>query len=46
MEIIFLKWTLDYTNIKIEYNSNSYLESYNKRIKLKLSEYLFGNIKK
>ena len=36
---------LDYTKIKKEYRSNSYIENYNKRIKLKLSEYLFGKSK-
>ena len=41
----FLEGMLDYTKIKKEYRSNSYIENYNKRIKLKLSEYLFGKSK-
>ena len=36
---------LDYMKIKKEYLFNSYIENYNKRIKLKLSEYLFGKSK-
>ena len=45
MEKIFSDGTLDYTKIDKEYRSNSYIENYNKRIKLKLSEYLFGKSK-
>ena len=41
----FSDGTLDYTKIDKEYRSNSYIENYNKRIKLKLSEYLFGKSK-
>ena len=41
----FLEGMLDYTKIKKECLSNSYIENYNKRIKLKLSEYLFGKSK-
>ena len=41
----FFVWNLDYTKIDKEYHSNSYIENYNKRIKLKLSEYLFENQK-
>ena len=33
---------LDYSNISMEYKSNSYIENYNKRLKLKLSNYLYG----
>ena len=42
MEKIFSDRTLDYTKIDKEYRLNSYIENYNKRIKLKLSEYLYG----
>ena len=45
MEKIFFRRNVDYTKIKKEYRSNSYIENYNKRIKLKLSEYLFGKSK-
>ena len=33
---------LDYSNISMEYKSNSYIKNYNKRLKLKLSNYLYG----
>ena len=33
---------INYFNLKKEYRSNSYLENYNRNIKLKLSEYLLG----
>ena len=36
---------LDYSNIRMEYKSNSYIENYNKRLKLKLSNYLYGKKK-
>ena len=36
---------LDYSNIKKEYRFNSYIENYNRRIKLKLSKYLLGKNK-
>ena len=45
MEIYFVNGTLDYTTINKTLPSNSYLENYNKRIKLKLSKYLFGRSK-
>ena len=41
----FFDGTLNYTKTDKEYHSNSYIENYNKRIKLKLSEYLFGKSK-
>ena len=41
----FFDGTLDYTKIDKEYHSNSYIENYNKRMILKLSEYLFGKSK-
>ena len=33
---------INYFNLKKEYRSNSYLENYNRNIKLKLSDYLLG----
>ena len=36
---------LDYSSISIFQRSNSYIENYNRRIKLKLSKYLFGKNK-
>ena len=36
---------LNYNNIKKEYRCNSYLENYNRRIKQKISEFLYGNSK-
>ena len=36
---------LDYSNIKKDYRFNSYIENYNRRIKLKLSKYLLGKNK-
>ena len=33
---------LDYSLIKKSQRSNSYIENYNRKIKLKLSKYLFG----
>ena len=44
-KIIFGRNVRLYKNKKKEYHSNSYIENYNKPIKLKLSEYLFGNTK-
>ena len=41
----FINGTLDYTSIDKKYRSNSYIENYNKGIKLKLSSYLFGKSK-
>ena len=39
---IFLKGLLNYSYLKKEYRSNSYIENYNRRIKLKLSKFLYG----
>ena len=36
---------LDYTNLDKFQRSNSYFENYNRRIKLKLSKYLYGKSK-
>ena len=36
---------LNYTHINKNYRSNSYIENYNRRIKLKLSKYLYGKSK-
>ena len=36
---------LNYNYLKKAYRSNSYIENYNRRIKLKLSKYLFGKSK-
>ena len=36
---------LDYTNITKNQSSNSYIENYNRRIKLNLSKYLYGKSK-
>ena len=36
---------LDYTNLDKFQRSNSYIENYNRRIKLKLSKYLYGKSK-
>ena len=36
---------LDYTNITKSQLSNSYIENYNRRIKLNLSKYLYGKSK-
>ena len=36
---------LDYSSIKKSQRSNSYIENYNRKIKLKLSIYLFGKNK-
>ena len=44
-KIIFIKNALDYRKIDKKYRSNSYIENYNKRIKQKLSSYLFGKSK-
>ena len=36
---------LDYSSIKKSQSSNIYIENYNRKIKLKLSKYLFGKNK-
>ena len=36
---------LDYSNITKNQRSNSYIENYNRRIKLKLSKFLYGKNK-
>ena len=41
----FKNGILNYNYLKKEYRSNSYIENYNRRIKLKLSKYLFGKSK-
>ena len=41
----FLNGMLDYTNLDKFQRSNSYIENYNRRIKLKLSKYLYGKSK-
>ena len=41
----FVNGILNYSYLKKEYQSNSYIENYNRRIKLKLSKYLYGKSK-
>ena len=36
---------LNYSYLQKKFRSNSYIENYNRRIKLKLSKYLFGKSK-
>ena len=43
--IYFKNGMLNYSYIKKKYRSNSYIEYYNKIVKLKLSKYLFGKSK-
>lgn len=42
MEQYYLNGMLNYTDQPKFYRSNSYIENYNRRIKLKLSNYLYG----
>ena len=42
---LFFKGILNYGYLKKEFRSNSYIENYNRRIKLKLSKFLYGKSK-
>ena len=41
----FVKGILNYGYLKKDFRSNSYIENYNRRIKLKLSKFLYGKSK-
>ena len=41
----FINGLLNYSYLKKDFRSNSYIENYNRRIKLKLSKYLYGKSK-